>query len=69
MARRETSCAPRDTAARYVGSQLGVTLEWGVDRHLTLTLEYGHCFAGPLLEETEPGRELDWSAATLTYTF
>jgi hypothetical protein len=47
----------------------GVTLEWQVDRHLTLTLEYGHCFAGPFLEETEPGRDLDWSAATLTYTF
>lgn len=28
----------------------GVTLEWQVDRHLTLTQEYGHCFAGPFFE-------------------
>jgi hypothetical protein len=55
--------------ARYVGSQPGVMLEWQVDRHLTLTLEYGHFFAGPFLEETEPGRDIDWSAATLTYKF
>jgi hypothetical protein len=55
--------------ARYVGSQPGVTLEWQVDRHLTLTLEYGHFFAGPFLQETESGRDIDWSAATLTYKF
>ena len=59
----------RHSRARYVGSQPGVTLEWQVDRHLTLTLEYGHFFAGPFLEETEPGRDIDWSAATLTYKF
>jgi hypothetical protein len=47
----------------------GATLEWQVDRHLTLTLEYGHFFAGPFLEETGPGRDIDWRAATLTYTF
>jgi hypothetical protein len=47
----------------------GVTLEWQVDRHLTLTLEYGHFFAGAFLEETEPGRDIDWSAVTLTYKF
>jgi hypothetical protein len=47
----------------------GATLEWQVDRHLTLTLAYGHFFAGPFLEETGPGRDIDWRAATLTYTF
>jgi hypothetical protein len=59
----------RHSRAHYVGSQPGVTLDWLIDRHLTLTLEYGHCFAGPFLEETEAGRDLDWSAATLTHTF
>jgi Alginate export len=59
----------RHSRARYVGSQPCVTLEWQVDRHLTLTLEYGHFFAGPFLEETEPGRDIDWSAMTVTYKF
>jgi hypothetical protein len=41
----------RRSCARYVGSQPGVALEWRVDRHLMLTLEYGHFFAGPFLRQ------------------
>jgi hypothetical protein len=50
----------RHSRARYVGSQPGVTLEWQVDRHLLRR----HIPRGD-----GAGRDIDWSAATLTYKF
>lgn len=55
--------------ARYVGNQVEVLLEWRVNRHLTLTADYAHFFAGDFLKETPPGEDVDYVSAWLTYRF
>jgi hypothetical protein len=59
----------RQSRARYVGSQPGVTLEWHVGRHLTVVGVYTHFFAGPFVRETGPGRDIDYVSAWAKYTF
>jgi len=55
--------------ARFVGSQLQTALEWRIDRHVTVTLVYAHFFTGRFLEETRPGRDVDFTCAWATYRF
>ncbi len=54
---------------RYVGSQLSLSVEWRIDRHLALDLFYAHFFAGPFLEETPPGEDVDFIGAWITFKF
>ena len=46
--------------SRYVGHQVEVMLEWGLDRHFTLTADYAHFFAGDFLKQTTPGKDVDY---------
>src|SRR6185503_2103188 len=45
---------------RYVGSQLSASVEWRAGRHASFTAFYAHFFAGPFLEETPPGEDVDF---------
>lgn len=54
---------------RGIGSELSIVLDWKLDRYLGLRTGYSHFFAGPFLEETGPGKDVDFFAAYLTYQF
>jgi hypothetical protein len=54
---------------RYIGHQVQTMLEWRFDRHLTLTADYAHFFAGDFLKETTPGKDVDYFSAWLTFRF
>ena len=55
--------------ARYVGSAPTVEAEWEADRHVTLTVDYTHFFAGPFLRQSGSGKEVDFVATWVTYRF
>ena len=45
------------------------TLTWNVTRHITILASYVHFFAGPFLKETPPGKDMDYVACWVDYTF
>lgn len=54
---------------RYVGSQLSLSVEWQIQRHLAFVIFYAHFFAGPFLEESPPGEDVDFIGSWLTFKF
>ena len=54
---------------KYIGDQAIAYLTWAIERHWTLTLYYSHFFAGPFLEETPPGKDVDFVAVWITFKF
>ena len=59
----------RTSNASYVGNQGEMTLEWRVDRHLVLTVDCAHFFAGDFLKQTTPGKDVDYLSMWVTYRF
>ena len=59
----------RTSDARYVGNQAEAMVECRLGRHLTLTADYAHFFAGDFLKQTTPGKDVDYFSAWLTYRF
>jgi hypothetical protein len=57
------------TSKRYVGSEAIANFEWAIQRHVTLTAAYSHFFAGPFLEESGSGEDIDYVSAWLTFKF
>lgn len=57
------------STARFVGSNLAVTTEWHMQRHLTLTTVYEHFFPGAFLRETGPHAAIDFIELTLQFLF
>jgi hypothetical protein len=55
--------------ARYVGNQIEAQLVWRIDRHLTVTADYAHFFAGDFLNQTTPGKDVDYVSTWATYKF
>ncbi|HEY8562583.1 MAG TPA: alginate export family protein [Pyrinomonadaceae bacterium] len=55
--------------SRYVGTQPSVTAVWAFDRHITFVTSYTHFFAGKFVNETPPGRDIDFFTAWVTYKF
>jgi len=55
--------------ARYVGSQISFMADWRLQRHITLSLSYTHFLAGPFLNDTSPGKALDFVGVLLTFRF
>ena len=53
----------------FVGSSPSVTLTWNATRHITILASYVHFFAGPFLKETPPGKDMDYVAFWVDYTF
>jgi hypothetical protein len=54
---------------RYVGHQVQALAEWQLQRHLTLTGAYAHFFAGDFLNDSTPGKDVDYASAWLTFKF
>jgi len=59
----------RTSSARYVGNQAEAMLAWRVDRHVTITADYAHFFAGQFLKQTTPGKDVDYFSTWATYRF
>jgi len=55
--------------ARYVGNQAEMMVEWRLDRHVTITADYAHFFAGDFLKQTTPGKDVDYFSAWMTFRF
>jgi hypothetical protein len=55
--------------ARYLGNQAEALLVWRIDRHFTVSADYAHFFAGDFLNETTPGKDVDYVSTWLTYKF
>jgi hypothetical protein len=55
---------------RYVGSQPSVGIYWKTSRHLSVSVAYGHFFAGSfLVKAAPPGRDVDYAGVWTTYKF
>ncbi len=61
--------ASKGSTERFVGSSPAATLVWTPTRHVTLLAGYVHFFAGPFLQATTPGKDLDYFTTWLTYKF
>ncbi len=57
------------SGARYVGSQVETQVSWQIDRHLSVTANYTHFFAGTFLQQTGPSQDIDFVAAWVQYKF
>jgi len=55
--------------SRFVGHQGEVQLEWRVDRHLSVIVNYAHFFSGSFLKDTGPAHDVDYATAWATYRF
>lgn len=55
--------------ARYIGSMPQMQLLWDFDRHLSFGAIYGHFFTGQFLNESGPGKDVDYMTTFLTYKF
>lgn len=59
----------RGSRARYIGAAPDAQVEWRFDRHISVTAIYLHFFAGPFLEDTRPGEDVDFLTTWATYKF
>jgi hypothetical protein len=61
--------AADNSRARFVGYRPGVEVRWQIDRHAYLQADYGIFYAGKFLQETMPGRNLNYLALWAGYKF
>ena len=59
----------RQSDARYVGHQPGISMQWHPDRHWLLAGAYAHFFAGDFLRATGPASDVDFATTSATYRF
>ncbi|MFZ2399393.1 MAG: alginate export family protein [Smithella sp.] len=55
--------------AGYIGSALSTEAVWRIDRHFTITGNYTHFFAGSFLQESGPGKDVNYFSMWGTYKF
>jgi len=55
--------------ARYIGNHASAQFEYRADRHTTISWQYLHFFPGPFLEQTPPGRNVNYVNASVAYKF
>ncbi len=58
-----------NSTARYVGSQPQAVLQWDVDRHISFVAIYAHFFAGEFIEQSGPGKDVDYITTWVAYKF
>jgi hypothetical protein len=58
-----------DGAARFIGHQAGIQLEWEIDRHTTLNAAYYHFFPGAYIKDSGPGAPSDFVGVWMIYRF
>jgi hypothetical protein len=59
----------RHSRARDIGSSPALTAVWTVNPHATLLASYVHIFPGLFLQETTPGKAVDYATVWLTFKF
>lgn len=59
----------RPSRARYVASAPEAVITWTPTRHVTILAAYVHYFAGPFLEQTPPGKDVDFFTVWVGYKF
>lgn len=59
----------RNSRARSIGSSPALTVVWTINPHTTLLASYVHIFPGPFLDETTPGKAVDYVTTWLTFKF
>jgi hypothetical protein len=57
------------SAARYVGAQVSMPVQYSIDRHFTYTALITRFYAGQFLKQTPPGRSVTYFTTFLTYKF
>jgi hypothetical protein len=55
--------------ARFVGHRPGTQIRWQENRHLWFQADYGIFYAGKFLQQTQPGRNLNYWALWAGYKF
>jgi hypothetical protein len=58
-----------NSLARFVGYQPGVEVRWEIGRHAYLQSDYGIFYAGPFLQQTLPGSNLNYVSFWAGYRF
>lgn len=58
-----------DGDSRFIGHQPAIGAEWEIDRHATLNAVYSHFFAGPYIEHSGPGPDVDFVGVWIRYRF
>ena len=58
-----------NSQARFVGYRPGAEVRWQIDRHAYLQADYGVFYAGRFLQETTPGRNINYLALWAGYKF
>ena len=70
--RRQSSRGKTTQLVELLLDQLSLSLlrlELRLDRHMTITADYAHFFAGDFLKQTTPGKDVDYLSVWLTYRF
>jgi hypothetical protein len=57
------------SSARYIGSHAAVLLRWQVDRHVAFVTEYFHFFPGEFVQQSTPGRNINYVTEFLDFRF
>jgi hypothetical protein len=55
--------------AHFLGNTPSVVFTWSATRHVTVLASYVHSFAGQFLQETPPGKDVDYVTTWVTYKF
>src|SRR5579864_267225 len=57
------------SSARYVGMQPGMQVEYHFSAHVTSNLAYSHFVTGAFFRQAPPGKDVDYSVASITCRF
>ena len=55
--------------ARRIGSEIDLTFQYPVNRHVVFTTGYSHFFPGPFVAESKPAQRIDFGYVMIQYTF
>jgi hypothetical protein len=61
--------APGTSQARYVGTDVDLTITWELNRQVALELTAGYFFAGEFIKESGPGKDMYYVGPTLYFRF
>ena len=65
----EPTVSPGTSKKREIGSQLAFTAEWEMSRTISILSQYMHFYAGSFIEETTPGKDVDFYTMWMTFKF
>ena len=52
-----------------IGGEVDLQLDWHIDRHISAYLGYSHFFHGTFISETGPHKDINFTYASLTFSF